>query len=171
MNPRLRAPAMLLLLSGLTFLLVSCTQDDHTLSTSDMDLVHRAEYVLLQSMAIDTHAVVSVVGPVSSGDGLCHWVFESGPECLRIPDMIGGPFYLFYVNDHPEPGSVHEVRWAWMNLTTRQVEQKAEVECPYWLTFPADTTEFELVEIYRISGHTFYYGHGGGYGFPEGYLP
>ncbi len=165
----IRSLTILAGLCGLMLLCPSCSEDDGAAPSSDVQLARQAEQALLQAIHIESGAVVSFVGPVSPGTSLVNDEITLEYVSITVPNAPGS-YYLFFVNDHPDTRYVHAVRYAWLNLLNRHVETVDAQWWPRLQTTPPDTTEFELIAADTLAGVIFYYGRGGGQGFPPTYL-
>jgi len=159
-------------LCGVMLLYTSCANSNHESATpSSVEMARQAEQALLEVIAIDSGAVVSFVGPVVPGTRLVAADSAMSETALTVPE-IAGRCYVFFVNDHPDMRYAHPVRYVWLNPITRAFES---VDAEWWPRLDAwplpDESEFELIETDWLSGVLFYYGHGGGLGFPPTYLP
>ena len=164
----IRSLAMLTGLCGLILLHTSCSEKDHEVAVTG-SLQQFAEQALLQAIPIDSGIVVSFVGPVPPGTGLVNMETTLEHVSITVPNEPG-TFFLFFINDYPDTRYVHSVRYAWLNLNNEQFDVIDAQWWPRLETTPPDTTEFELIETNTLSGVIFYYGRGGGSGFPPAYL-
>jgi hypothetical protein len=165
---------MLMVLSGLAFLCISCVDyENGDAPLPEMTPAQQAERALLQTMAIEPGALVSFVGPVEPRTILESAVSDSPDISIMVP-WDEGPHcvYMFFVNDHPDQRYEHDVRYAWLNMNNRHFEQVGAHWWPRLSEWPIPSyTDFELIRADFVSGVTFYYGRGGGNGFPPTYLP
>lgn len=158
-------------LFGCLILLTSCSDEQSGNPPSDLERARLAEQLLLQTIPIEsgTTTVVSFVGPVPPGTSLVSAYPNDDPARITVLPRPG-MHYLCFINRDPNMRYVHPVWYVWLNLTTRAAQQ---VEARFWPKLeatPPDTTEFELIEADTLSGVIFYYGRGGGLGFPQAYL-
>ena len=171
MKADIRCLAILVGLFGLMLLNTSCSNDRDN-APSEPQSQWQAAHALLESMTIESGAVVSFIGPMRPGSGLASASDISEHESLTVPEAEGTCcVYLFFVNDHPDTRYVHPVRYAWLNLRNGHFEQ---VDADWWpraIEYPIPNPgEFELMASDTLSGVIFYYGRGGGAGFPPTYL-
>lgn len=170
MTTFMRQVAVSAWLCGLMFLSLSCSDDNGSSPSDTLQMARQAEQKFLRAVSVESGAVVSFVGPVSPGTRLTTMSYATQYVSIAAP-ANGGIYYLFFINDHPDTRYAHSVRYAWLNLTNGHAETVAAEWWPYLDATPADNTEFQLIEADTLSGVIFYYGSGGGLGFPPAYLP
>ena len=158
------------LLGGLMLLNLSCEKSDSGALERELYYAGQAEEALLEAVPIDSGAVVSLVGPVPTMARLYHHGQEYELIHLTVPDTTVGRIYLFFINDHPDLRYVHPVRYAWLNLTNGAFDTLRTDWWPSLETVPPDTMPFQLIAADVRENVLFYYGQGGGRGFPPSYL-
>ena len=167
----IRSLAILAGLCGLMLLSTSCSEDSDNPPSEPLPQWQTAQ-ALLESMTIENGAVVSFIGPVRPGSVIGSANDGSEYVSLTVPEAEGTCcVYLFFINDHPDTRYVHAVRYAWLNLRNGHFEQVNASWWPRAIEYPVPNPgEFELMLSNTLSGVIFYYGRGGGAGFPPSYL-
>ena len=168
MQKIIRSCGMLMALLGLAFLYTSC-DDGESVAPSEEQMTRWAEERLLDALPIDSGVVVSFVGPVATGTGLCSACYLCDTAHIEAPHRPG-TYYLYFLNDHPRMRYVHPVRYACLDIRSRDLQA---VDAHWWPRLnctPPDETEFELIQTDTLSDVIFYYGRGGGISFPPGFL-
>lgn len=154
------------LLSVLLFgiILFSCIDEnnDHS-STAFPEEARQAATMLLSNLSVSDLAEIFVVGPVAPGTVIRERVADTTAPAitLTVPDTTG-PNYVFYVNDHPELGFSHPVRYAWISLDCGCVTVMSAQWSPIVIQPGIAPEPFHLIAAERINGKSFNYGTGSG---------
>ncbi len=125
----------------------------------------KAAQILSDMITIPETSEVFFVGPVGSGTVLresCP-IDDEEPVELKIPDAPG-TYYAFYIDDMPGFMFVHGVRYAWVNVETKEYNVVDALWWPQILEPGVTPAPFGLIKSYQILGVSFKYGEGGGTG-------
>ncbi len=148
-------------------LIFSCDVDkvDGPIPPPFPDEARQAATLLLSNIAVSDSAEIFVVGPVATGTVLQERVADTTLPVvtLTVPDSTGAK-YVFYINDHPELGFSHDVRYAWVDLSCNCVNVLPAFWSPILIQPGIEPSPFYLLASERINGKSFNYGTGGGLG-------
>ena len=144
--------------------LLSC-EDNNLISQSGLpNDVRQAAGILLDSLQIDSTAEVFVVGPLPAGTILREFLpdaTDTTASTLEIP-IRNEAKYGFFINDHKDLNWSHGVRFAWVGVTSREVEF-VTADWPMFVDHPAGFEDpFDQTADETIDGVKFRFGTGGG---------
>jgi hypothetical protein len=122
-----------------------------------------AAQLLLSNLTVSDSAEIFVVGPVAAGSELRERVADTTAPAiiLSVPDSVGSN-YVFYINDHPDLGFSHAVRYAWVNLSCSCMNVIGAQWSPVLNQPGIAPASFHLIAAERINGKSFNYGTGSG---------
>lgn len=93
--------------------------------------VRQAANILLSKLTVSPPSEVMVIGPVEPGTVMQEIIAsDEMPVELTVPETAG-TYYLFFIDDMPQARYEHPVRYAWVELNSKQVQYVSANERPF----------------------------------------